>query len=141
MTETPAVRITVSTVSLTVDDVSASRRFFTAHLGYKEIAAADGFASLTRGDAAVDIVLLRRGTEVLPADRRDRHAAGIVLAFTVTGIEGEERRLRERGVAITMPLRKEPWGERLFQVTDPNGIVVRFVEWAAPDEVGEGAGA
>ena len=135
------MQITVSTVSITVDDVTASRRFFTTHLGYKEIAAADGFASLTRGDAAVDIVLLRRGTEVLPAGRRDRHAAGLVLAFTVTGIEGEERRLRERGVTITVPLRKEPWGERLFQVTDPNGIVVRFVEWVAPDEAGTGAGA
>ncbi|MFE2275775.1 VOC family protein [Streptomyces sp. NPDC059454] len=135
------MQITVSTVSLTVDDVTASRQFFTTHLGYKELAADDGFASLTRGDAAVDIVLLRRGTEVLPADRRDRHAAGIVLAFTVTGIEGEERRLRERGLAITMPLRKEPWGETLFQVTDPNGIVVRFVEWAAPDGAGAGTGA
>ncbi|MER7487802.1 VOC family protein [Streptomyces sp. NPDC126497] len=126
------MQITVSTVSLTVDDVAASRRFFTSHLGYEEIAAADGFASLTRGDAAVDIVLLRRGTEVLSADQRDRHATGIVLAFTVTGVEDEERRLRERGVAITMPLRREPWGETLFQVTDPNGIVVRFVEWTAP---------
>lgn len=126
------MQITVSTVSLTVDDVTASLKFFTSHLGYKEIAADDGFASLTRGDAAVDIVLLRRGSEVLPADRRDRHAAGFVLAFTVTGIEGEERRLRDRGVAVTMPLRQEPSGERWFQVTDPNGIVVQFVEWAAP---------
>ena len=35
-------------------------------------------------------------------------------------------------VDITMPLREEPWGERLFQITDPNGVVVQFVEWAAP---------
>lgn len=123
------MQITVSTLSLTVDDVTASQDFFTGHLGYKEIAAADGFASLTRGDAAVDLVLLGRGADVLPADRP---AAGFVLSFTVTGIEGEERRLRDRGVDITMPLRQESSGERLFQVTDPNGIVVQFVEWAAP---------
>ncbi|MDT0406740.1 MULTISPECIES: VOC family protein [Streptomyces] len=121
------MQITVSTVSLTVDDVNASRAFFTDHLGYQAIAAADGFASLTRGDAAVDIVLLRGAAE-------DRDDAGFALAFTVTGIEGEERRLRDRGVAITTPLRKEPWGERLFQVTDPSGVVVRFVEWASPLE-------
>ncbi len=30
-----------------------------------------------------------------------------------------------------MPLREEPWGEQLFQVTDPNGVVVQLVEWAA----------
>lgn len=126
------MQITVSTVSLTVDDVTASQKFFTTHLGYKEIAATDGFASLTRGDGAVDIVLLRRGAEVLPAERRDCHATGVVLSFTVIGIEEQERRLRELGASFTVPLRQEPSGEQLFQVTDPNGIIVQFVEWAAP---------
>ncbi|MET9437092.1 VOC family protein [Streptomyces sp. NPDC006551] len=126
------MQISTTTVSLTVDDVAASQAFFTTHLGYTEAAAADGFASLTREDAAADIVLLRRGTDVLPADQRDQRASGLILAFTVTGLEGEEKRLRAEGVEITMPLREEPWGERLFQVTDPNGVIVQFVEWAAP---------
>ncbi|MFF3328960.1 VOC family protein [Streptomyces sp. NPDC002888] len=128
------MQITASTVSLTVDDVAASHAFFTTHLGYSEVAAADGFASLTREGAAVDIVLLRRGVDVLPAEQRDQRASGLILAFTVTGLEGEEKRLREQGVAITMPLREEPWGERLFQVTAPNGVVVQFVEWTQPAE-------
>ncbi|WP_328876855.1 VOC family protein [Streptomyces sp. NBC_00299] len=126
------MQVTASTVSLTVDDVAASQRFFTAHLGYVEQAAADGFASLSRDDAAMDIVLLARGTEVLPADQRDQHASGLILAFTGTGIDLEEKRLRTEGVEITMPLREEPWGERLFQVTDPNGVIVQFVEWVTP---------
>ncbi|MEU3861723.1 VOC family protein [Streptomyces sp. NPDC028722] len=126
------MQITASTISLTVEDVAASQRFFTTHLGYVEQAAADGFASLARDDAAVDIVLLARGTEVLPAEQRDQHASGLILAFTSTDIENIEKRLRAEGVEITMPLREEPWGERLFQVTDPNGVIVQFVEWAAP---------
>ncbi|GHE09681.1 hypothetical protein GCM10010339_62880 [Streptomyces alanosinicus] len=104
------MQITTSAVSLAVDDVAASRRFFTSHLGYTERAAADGFASLTRDDAAVDIVLLARGTEVLPTDQRDRHASGLILAFAGSGIEDEEERLRAEDVEITMPLREEPWG-------------------------------
>lgn len=128
------MQITASTVSLTVDDVAASQQFFTTHLGYVEQAAADGFASLSRDDAAVDIVLLARGLEVLPADQRDQRASGLILAFTGTGIEKEEKRLRDEGVEITMPLREEPWGERLFQVTDPNGVIVQFVEWVTPAE-------
>ncbi|WP_037672509.1 VOC family protein [Streptomyces griseus] len=126
------MQITASTVSLTVDDVAASHAFFTTHLGYTEVAAADGFASLSREDAAADIVLLRRGTDVLPAEQRNQRASGLILAFTVTGLADEEERLHKQGVAITMPLREEPWGERLFQVTDPNGVVVQFVEWAQP---------
>ncbi|MER5713658.1 VOC family protein [Streptomyces sp. NPDC002132] len=97
-----------------------------------EQAAADGFASLTRSDAAVDIVLLARGTQVLPADQRDQHASGLIVAFTTTGIQDEEARLQAAGVDITMPLREEPWGERLLKITDPNGVIVQFVEWAAP---------
>ncbi|NGO76444.1 glyoxalase [Streptomyces sp. YC504] len=126
------MQITATTVSLTVDDVAASQRFFTEHLGYSEQAAAEGFASLTRPDAAADIVLLARGIEILPPEQRDQRASGLILAFTLTGIEGEEKRLRDAGVQITMPLREEPWGERLFQVTDPNGVIVQFVEWVAP---------
>lgn len=126
------MRVSACTISLTVDDVAASREFFTAHLGYEETAAADGFASLTREDAAADIVLLRRGIEILPAEQRDQRASGLILAFTLTGIEDEEKRLRAEGVAITMPLREEPWGERLFQITDPNGVIVQFVEWVTP---------
>ncbi|MFF4985421.1 VOC family protein [Streptomyces sp. NPDC001046] len=127
------MQITASTVSLTVDDVAASRSFFTTHLGYEERMAADGFSSLSRSDAAADIVLLRRGMEVLPSDQRHQRAGGLILAFTLDrGIAQEEGRLRAAGVEITMPLRQEPWGERLFQITDPNGVVVQFVEWASP---------
>ncbi|GLX00538.1 VOC family protein [Microtetraspora sp. NBRC 16547] len=127
------MQFTASTVSLTVDDVTASQAFFTTHLGYTVQQAADGFASLTRPDA-VDIVMLARGTQVLPPEQRDQHAGGLILAFTLaSGLAEQEKRLRSEGVEITMPLREEPWGERLFQVTDPNGVIIQFVEWAAPE--------
>ncbi|MFC8277536.1 VOC family protein [Streptomyces sp. NPDC057271] len=128
------MNVTASTLSLTVHDVDASREFLCTHLGYRVAVAADGFVSLTRDDAAADVVLLRTGTEVLPPEQRDQRAGGLILALTVTGLDAEERRLREAGAPITLPLREEPWGERLFQLTDPNGIVVQLVEWVTPSE-------
>ncbi|MEV0173393.1 VOC family protein [Streptomyces sp. NPDC050803] len=133
------MHVSASTLSLTVADVDASRDFFRTHLGYEVAMADDGFCSLTRGDAAVDIVLLRKGTEVLPAEQRDREAGGLIVALTVTGLAAEEARLRAAGAPITMPLREEPWGERLFQMTDPNGVVVQLVEWAVPDPGTDGS--
>ncbi|MBX9422411.1 VOC family protein [Streptomyces lateritius] len=127
------MNVSSSTLSLTVDDVDASRAFLCGHLGYEVTVADDGFVSLTRPDAAVDVVLLRRGTEVLPPEQRDRRATGLILALTVSDLAAEEARLRAAGAPITMPLREEPWGERLFQLTDPNGVVVQLVEWAAAD--------
>jgi uncharacterized glyoxalase superfamily protein PhnB len=123
------VRITATAVSLTVDDVPASSAFLARHFGFREEMAADGFASLTREDAGVNVVFLRRGLPTLPADQRDVHAAGLILAFVVDDLEGELRRLQGQGVAITMPLTVEEWGERAFQVRDPNGVVVQLVDW------------
>lgn len=38
-------------------------------------------------------------------------------------------RLTSEGVEITMPMTIEEWGERAFQVRDPNGVVVQPVDW------------
>jgi catechol 2,3-dioxygenase-like lactoylglutathione lyase family enzyme len=123
------VSITASAVSLNVDDVPASSAFLTDHFGFREEMAADGFASLTRDDAGMNVVYLRRGLTSLPDDQRDDHADGVILAFVVDNLEAELARLTAEGVAITMPLREEPWGERAFQVTDPNGVIVQLVDW------------
>lgn len=121
--------ITASAVSLNVDDVPASSAFLTDHFGFREEMSADGFASLTREDAGMNVVYLRRGLTSLPDDQRDDHADGVILAFVVDNLEAELARLTAEGVAITMPLREEPWGERAFQVTDPNGVIVQLVDW------------
>jgi uncharacterized glyoxalase superfamily protein PhnB len=125
------VKISSSAISLNVDDVAASSGFLTTHFGFREEMAADGFASLGRDDAGMNVIFLRRGLESLPADQRHDHAAGLIIAFVVDDLEGELARLRAEGVAITMPLTVEEWGERAFQVRDPNGVIVQLVDWGA----------
>jgi uncharacterized glyoxalase superfamily protein PhnB len=126
------MKITSSAVSLNVDDVAASSAFLTAHFGFREEMAADGFASLTRDDAGMNIVFLRRGLPTLPADQRDDHAGGLILAFVVDDLDGELARLQAENVTITMPLTVEEWGERAFQVRDPNGVIIQLVDWNGP---------
>lgn len=126
------MKITASAVSLNVDDVAASVRFLTTHFGFREELSADGFASLARDDAGMNVVFLRRGLDMLPDDQRHDHACGLILAFEVEDLEGELARLQAEGVRITMPLRSEEWGERAFQVRDPNGVIVELLDWNAP---------
>ncbi|MFD8701196.1 VOC family protein [Kitasatospora sp. NPDC059648] len=123
------MQITDTAVSLTVEDTAASAAFLRRHFGYTEQMSADGFVSLAHPGGGVNVVYLRRGLEVLPEEQRHRTADGVTLAFVVEDVAAEERRLRGEGVAITLPLREEPWGEKLFQVADPNGVVVELVEW------------
>lgn len=126
------MKISSSAVSLNVADVAASSTFLQKHFGFREEMAADGFASLTRDDAGMNVVFLRQGLGSLPADQRDDHAAGLILAFVVEDLEGELERLRAENVTITMPLTSEDWGERAFQVRDPNGVIVQLVDWNGP---------
>jgi uncharacterized glyoxalase superfamily protein PhnB len=126
------VKITASSVALNVDDVPASSTFLASHFGFIEQMSADGFASLTREDTQVSIIFLRRGLATLPIDQRDVHTAGVILAFVVDDLEGELTRLQAEGVEITMPLTVEEWGERAFQVRDPNGVIVQLVDWNGP---------
>lgn len=123
------MRITSSAVSLNVDDVEASSAFMEEHFGFREEMSAPGFASLARDDAGMNVIYLRRGLPTLPDDQRDVHATGLILAFVVDDLEGELARLQGAGVPITMPLTVEEWGERAFQVRDPNGVIVQLVDW------------
>lgn len=75
---------------------------------------------------------LRRGLQTLPADQRDEHATGAHPRLVVDDLEAELAHLQAECVAITMPLTAEAWGERAFQVRDPNGIIVQLVDWNAP---------
>lgn len=123
------MQITASAVSLNVDDVTASAEFLIRHFGFRQDMAADGFVSLARDDAGMNVVFLRRGMAMLPADQREDHANGLILAFVVADLEGELARLESEGVTVTMPLRVEEWGERAFQVRDPNGVIVELLDW------------
>ena len=125
------MNVTACGVALNVDDVPASAAFLVEHFGFRVDGAADGYATLTRPDLGINVIYLRRGLPTLPADQRDDHAGGLILALTVDDLEGELARLQGEGVTITMPLTSEEWGERAFQVRDPNGVIVQLVDWNA----------
>ncbi|GII85041.1 hypothetical protein Ssi03_30310 [Sphaerisporangium siamense] len=123
------MNIVSSAVSLTVDDPAASSRFFTSHLGFRETLAGDGFIALGRDDAAVDLLLVERDAEHWRP--RQEHTDAVVV-FAVTGLAAECERLRREGAAITVPLRREPWGELTMRLSDPNGVAIQLTEWIPP---------
>ena len=124
------MRITASAISLNVADPAASAAFLKAHFGFAEEMAADGFVSLARPDAGFNVIYLRTGLETFkPPSLAGRRADGLLVVFVVDDIDGEYARIQSEGVPITTPIETEPWGERFFQVTDPNGVVIQLVQW------------
>jgi predicted enzyme related to lactoylglutathione lyase len=127
------MRITASALSLNVDDVTASATFAKDHFRFREEMAADGFVSLSREGAGFNLIFLRTGLATFKPERlRGRRADGLLVVFVVDDVDGEYARLQDEGVPITTPIETEPWGERFFQVTDPNGVTFQLVQWVTP---------
>ena len=122
--------ITASALSLNVDDPETAAAFATDHLGFTREMPADGFVSLSPPDAGFNLIYLRTGLPTFkPAALAGRRADGLLVVFVVDDVDAEHDRLVAEGVTITTPLETEPWGEGYFQVTDPCGVVVQFVQW------------
>ncbi|TCB97538.1 glyoxalase [Micromonospora zingiberis] len=132
------MQITGSAISLNVQDVSASAEFVKRHFGFREEMAADGFVSLARDGVGFNLIFLRTGLASLqPPSLKNQRAEGVLVAFVVDDIDAEYAQIQAAGVPITTAIQTEPWGERFFQVTDPNGVIVQLVQWMhAPEQVG-----
>lgn len=124
------MKITASAISLNVADETASARFLTEHFGFVEEMADDGFVSLRRDDAGFNIVFLRTGKESFrPASHAASAKDGLLIVFVVDDIDVEWVRLSKTDIPVATPIETEPWGERYFQVLDPNGVVIQLVQW------------
>jgi catechol 2,3-dioxygenase-like lactoylglutathione lyase family enzyme len=126
------MKITASALSLNVADERASAQFARDHLGFVEDMADDGFVSLSRPDAGFNLIFLRTGLKTFkPEHLRGRAADGLLVVFVVEDVDDEYARMQASGVPITTPIETEPWGERYFQVSDPNGVVIQLVQWVS----------
>jgi predicted enzyme related to lactoylglutathione lyase len=126
------VNVTASAVSLNVPDPMASAAFLSGHFGFSEEMSAEGFVSLSRPDAGFNVIFLRTGLATFrPEAIGHTTATGLLLVFVVDDIDAEYARIQAEGVPITTEIETESWGERYFQVTDPNGVVIQLVQWVS----------
>ncbi|MCP2298859.1 Glyoxalase-like domain-containing protein [Nocardia amikacinitolerans] len=124
------MNITASAISLNVADPQASAKFVIDHLGFTEKMSADGFVSLERPDAGMNLIYLRTGLKSFkPARAAGSAGDGLLVVFVVDDIDAEYARLQGEGVPIVTPIETEEWGERYFQMSDPNGIILQLVQW------------
>ncbi|WP_280251600.1 VOC family protein [Nocardia abscessus] len=124
------MNITASAISLNVPDPIASAKFLIDHLGFEEKMSADGFVSLERSDAGLNVIYLRTGlASFKPKSAAGSAGEGLLVVFVVDDIDAEYARLQGEGVPIVTPIETEEWGERYFQMSDPNGIIIQLVQW------------
>ena len=125
------MRITESAISLNVARRrGVSRPGPREHLGFTEAMAADGVlldgpprGRLQPGSTSAPVWPTFEPAR--PAGSRRRPPGRLHRR----GHRRDYERLGQEGVKIVTPIETEPWGERYFQVTDPNGVVYQLVQW------------
>ncbi|MCM6774765.1 VOC family protein [Nocardia sp. CDC159] len=124
------MKITEYALSLNVADPEASAKFLIDHFGFEVRMSAEEFVSLSRPEGGLNVIYLRTGLSSFKPERiADSAGQGTLVVFVVEDIDAEYERVQREGVPIETPIETEPWGERYFQMRDPNGIVVQLVQW------------
>lgn len=55
---------------------------------------------------------------------------GVYLTIDLPDVDAEYDRIKNAGIPIAIALRNEPWGDRHFAITDPNGVSIDLVTYA-----------
>ena len=115
--------ILASTFVLAVNDLEASRRYYTEKLGFAEDLRVDGWSFLSRGACK-----LRLGhcPDARPMSEARDHSWFAYLQ--VRDASGLYREILGNGVEIWHPLADKPWGMREFAVVTPDGHRLVFGE-------------
>lgn len=108
------------------DRLAESKAFYTRLFGCKVLFDSDWFVLLELGGG--ELGLLAAGLEE-QADvfRPASDGKGLWVVVDVDEVDATYERFLSMGIAITVPLRDEPWGDRHFVVRDPNGVPVDVV--------------
>ena len=119
------------TTCLYVRDLAAASSFYVRHLGFTEELGLEYVVKLGHQNPAFELCFLPLNSQFAPDDLPEPNR-GVIVVLEVDDAAAELDRLRESGVEIAAELQDEPWGERCFQVRDPNGVTVQLVQWLKP---------
>jgi catechol 2,3-dioxygenase-like lactoylglutathione lyase family enzyme len=107
-----------------------SKAFYTDILGFGITFENEWFALLHTPDKSNEIsFLLPDLASQKPIFQNEFTGKGVYLTIEVENVDRVYEKLTARGIPIEVDLRDEPWGDRHFAITDPNGIGVDIVTY------------
>lgn len=119
---------------LMTDDVAGTAKFYCDHFRFQPSFESDWYIHLQSSeDEAVNIAVLQGDHETVPQPARGQ-VGGLIINFEVEDVDAEFERVRASGLPILLPLRDEPFGQRHFITTDPNGVLIDVIKPIPPSE-------
>lgn len=114
--------------------IKESKNFYTGVLNFGVTFENEFYLLLhTPGHEAEISFLLPEHTSQQPLFQPAFQGKGMYLTIEVEDVKTMYAAIKGKGVPVTIDLRQEPWGDHHFAITDPNGVGIDIVQYAAPD--------
>lgn len=117
---------------LMVDEVAPIAAFYVEHFGFRALFESDWYVHLQQAeDETVNLAILQGDHETIPAQGRSR-ASGVLINFEVEDPDAVYERVKAAKLPILRTLRDEPFGQRHFITSDPNGVLIDVIKPIPP---------
>ncbi len=116
------------------DKVSETARFYIENFRFVPKFESDWYVHLQSSeDEKVNLAILQGDHETVPEPARGA-ISGLLLNFEVEDVDGDFERARANDLPILLSLKDEPFGQRHFITSDPNGILIDVIMPIPPSE-------
>lgn len=111
--------------------LAETKAFYTQTLGFGVTFENEFYLLLyTPGGGSEISFLLPDHPSQQPLFHKAFQGQGVYLTIEVEDVDKLYNELKNKGVNIRIDLRDEPWGDRHFAISDPNGIDIDLVKYS-----------
>lgn len=111
--------------------LAETKAFYTEKLGFGVTFENEFYLLLhTPGGGSEISFLLPEHPSQQPLFHKAFQGQGMYLTIEVEDVDKLYNELKKKGVPIQINLRDEPWGDRHFAISDPNGIGIDLVKYS-----------
>ncbi|TPK92798.1 glyoxalase [Mesorhizobium sp. B2-4-12] len=119
---------------LMTGDVAGTAAFYVEHFDFQPLFTSDWYVHLQSVDSKrVNLGIVQGDHETIPQEGRGR-ASGLLINFEVADPDAAYARATAAGLPILRSLCDEPFGQRHFITTDPNGVLIDVIKPIPPSE-------
>ncbi|MFD2033563.1 VOC family protein [Belliella marina] len=116
------------------EKLQETKEFYTSILGFGVSFENEFYLLMHTPDESAEIsFLLPNHPSQKPVFQTSFNGKGVYLTIEVDNVDKVYEQIKNKGVAIEVEIRDEPWGDRHFAVIDPNGIGIDIVTYTIPE--------
>ena len=116
-------KINRTIINICSDLVEESKDFYTKLFDLKVAFDSDWYVQLTSGDGQIELGIISRTSEIVPADFQ-KLPQGFYVTFVVDEIDGIFEIAQQEQFEVISPPHDTFYGQRRLLLKDPNGALV-----------------